>query len=120
MPPSGEALRASGTARFALTVDTGRIVATQDAPDATIALEVPRPNPATREAVLDFSVGQSGHARLSVVDVQGREVLVVFDGAREPGPGSTVLNVSGLAAGVYMVRLDAGGHIATQRFVVSR
>ncbi|MBL7774919.1 MAG: hypothetical protein JNK89_02905, partial [Saprospiraceae bacterium] len=49
------------------------VVGTQ-APEAAVRLQL-RPNPATDQAVVDFTIVQPGVLRLRVFDLQGREVL---------------------------------------------
>ena len=74
-----------------------------------LALERSVPNPFARSTRLDYEVPTSGHVRLAVYAVTGQRLRVLVDGEREAGRGSATLDGRGLAAGIYYVRLDAGG-----------
>ncbi|MEM1042501.1 MAG: T9SS type A sorting domain-containing protein [Bacteroidota bacterium] len=67
------------------------------------------PNPFSASATVPFELGEAGPARLSVVDVLGREVAVLHEGALAAGAHRAVLSGSRLASGVYLVVLEAGG-----------
>lgn len=71
------------------------------------------PNPAaSRLAVAVVGVG-SARVRVAVLDALGRRVAAV-EGAR------TELDVSGLAPGLYVVRAEADGRVATRTVAVAR
>ena len=81
------------------------------------------PNPARARVVIPFSSGRGGHARLTVHDVTGREVALVFEGSLRPGSGQW--NWSGedargvkLAAGVYVVRLATEQGVQARKVVL--
>ncbi len=78
-------------------------------PPATTALYAPAPNPTAGPPV-----------RLAVYDVLGREVARLVDGEQAAGPHVDALDVERLAAGVYVVRLEAGGQVQTQRLTLVR
>ncbi|PAP74947.1 T9SS type A sorting domain-containing protein, partial [Rubrivirga marina] len=86
------------------------------------ALEVTAvaPNPSSSTARVAFAVPTGGRARVSVVDVRGREVAVLVDGVVAAGRHEAVLESAGLAAGVYLVRVEAGGRVATRQAAVIR
>ena len=56
--------------------------------------------------------------RLTLTDVQGREVAVLADGMREAGRYTAALDASDLRAGMYFVRMQAQGVNLTRRLVV--
>ena len=55
-----------------------------------------------------------GHVRLRVLDVTGREVAVVLDDTLDAGEHRPRFDAGALAAGTYLVVLDAGGSLDTQ------
>ena len=67
---------------------------------------------------LTFASPTRTHVRLSLLDVQGREVAVLADGVREPGRYTAALEASDLRAGMYFVRMQAKGVNLTRRLVV--
>ncbi|MGY3089213.1 hypothetical protein ACVWYF_002253 [Hymenobacter sp. UYAg731] len=73
------------------------------------------PNPAHRTATVVLPAGAAGsEVRLVLLDAVGRLVRTHLAPA---GPRAE-LDVSGLPAGIYMLRITAGGRTATQRLVV--
>ena len=58
--------------------------------------------------------------RLTVIDVRGRAVATLVDGPLSAGRHEATLDSRSLAAGVYMVRLEAGGSVVTRQAVVVR
>lgn len=67
------------------------------------------PNPFNPTTVIGFRLSVAGHARLSVVDLVGREVAVLVDGMRPAGEHSIDFNASALPSGIYMYVLESGG-----------
>ncbi len=82
------------------------------------ALEQNYPNPFNPMTIVDFRLSIGGAARLSVVDLLGREVAVVFDQHKPAGKHSVTIDASRLASGVYFYRLTAGTNIAVRKMVV--
>jgi hypothetical protein len=79
------------------------------------------PNPARDHVTVRYAVPPSagGPARLALFDLLGRRVRTV---AAAPGEGRAKrrLDTSGLASGVYVLRLQAGGTAKTRRLTVVR
>ena len=82
-----------------------------------LSLAAPAPNPSRGGAAVRFTT--DGEAvRLSVVDLLGREVAVLADGALSPGAHARRL--PGLASGVYVMRLAGVSEVQAERFTVLR
>lgn len=87
------------------------------------ALERPRPNPSFGGAQLAFTLPAAARVTLDVLDVQGRLVRRVHDGALAAGPHARTWdgrNARGdrVGAGVYFARLaHADGRVVTARLV---
>ncbi|MEM1041320.1 MAG: T9SS type A sorting domain-containing protein [Bacteroidota bacterium] len=94
------------------------------APVATATAEVTGltayPNPTAGRAEVAFALAEAAAVRLVVFDVLGREVAVLAEGAREAGPHTAAFDGSALAAGTYLVRLEAGGVVETQTLTLTR
>ncbi len=73
------------------------------------------PNPFATETTLRFGLAEAGPVRLTVYDVLGREVARLAEQQMEAGPQSVTFEASGLPAGVYLVRLEAGDRVETRR-----
>ena len=74
------------------------------------------PNPATDAVRLSFTAPRSGPAQVLVSDMLGRAVLTQQWSAVE-GTNQFDLNMAGLPAGTYAVRLLAGNTGATLKIV---
>lgn len=81
------------------------------------------PNPVRGQTTFHFTLPRAGRAALRIYDVTGRLIATPFDGARDAGTGSFEWNAAAdgakLTPGVYLARIEAGGHSATQRFVIT-
>lgn len=95
-------------------------VASAPTPDDALSLGPVAPNPVAGRATVSFSLARSGAVSLHLIDLQGRTVRHVADGSYSAGPHSATLDTSGLAAGVYLVRLEAGGAARTVSVTVVR
>ncbi len=85
-----------------------------------VSLSAAYPNPVTGATRLGFTLRDAGPVRLTVHDVLGREVAVLFDGTAAAGPGEVVLDGADLPSGVYIVHLEAGGWMRSRRVTVLR
>ena len=110
---------ASGEARFALRIASARATATGGGTAAVTALGAIAPNPTAGRATVSWTLAEAGPARVAVVDLLGREVAVLADGAFAAGPQRAEVP-AGLAPGVYVVRLQAGATAAAARFTIVR
>ena len=94
-------------------------VALQGEPEAGGVTVRAWPNPTVGRLTVSIEGAAVTEARLSVVDVLGREV-VASTHPLGTGRPSVRLDVSALPAGVYVVRVEAGGETATARVTVVR
>lgn len=88
-----------------------------------LALAAPCPNPVRAGARLAYAIARDGPARLSVVDVQGRELAVLAAGAHARGLYEVAwpLSLGGrpVEAGLYFVRLRSAGEERVRRVIVT-
>ena len=87
---------------------------------AEYALEQSAPNPTSGRAAIPFALPEAGPVRIVVFDVTGRQVATVADGEFAAGVHTASLDASGLAAGTYVYRIEAGDFVATKRLTVVR
>ncbi|HUU56945.1 MAG TPA: T9SS type A sorting domain-containing protein, partial [bacterium] len=76
------------------------------------------PNPATATAKVMITLPGSAAVKVSVYDLAGRKVATVVDRPLVEGENVCEVDVSGMPAGVYVLRLEAGGHVAAKRLAV--
>jgi hypothetical protein len=97
-----------------------------DAPEALPAeftLLQNYPNPFNPQTTIRFALPEAADVIIVVFDALGREVTRLTDGPREAGWHEVTwdaANVSGsaLPSGVYLYRVNAGGHVETRRMVL--
>jgi len=116
--PDGQS--ASGDMILAVTEQTG----VGDQPATGFSLGAVTPNPTASEAGVDFTLGHEARARITVLDLTGREVATLADGIEAAGSHrvSWSGNVAGAraAAGMYFMRYEAAGTTRVRRFVLLR
>ena len=98
------------------------IVASESAPSiAGLAISAAYPNPATTAGRIDLTLDRAMMVSVRVYDVTGRQVATLVDG-REVGAGTTTLSLdtARLASGVYVLRVEADGQVASRRLTVTR
>ncbi|RJP73056.1 MAG: T9SS C-terminal target domain-containing protein, partial [Candidatus Zixiibacteriota bacterium] len=76
------------------------------------------PNPFNPETAIGYRLPASGRVHLRVYDTAGREVATLVNGWQEAGVYQVTFDGSGLASGVYLVRMEAGDFTATQKMVL--
>ncbi len=94
-----------------------------DEPVATVevlTLEAPHPNPLRSGATVSFMLPEAENATLELFDLLGRRVATLAEGPHAAGSHAARLDAAALPSGVYVLRLTAGGHSATQRVTVVR
>ena len=110
---SGLAWDVSAAPAWALTGSAARSAAAVEATGAY-------PNPFSGRTAIRFALEEAGDVRLAVYDVTGREVAALADGPAEAGQHAATFEADGLAAGVYVWRLVADGHVETGRITLVR
>jgi len=136
-PQSGEVVAAvpdldgNGIAEVAFGVRDGRLIllhggnpvpsgAGPGAAPAELALAAPAPNPARNHSILRYALPEASDVRLVLYDALGRAVWRHAAPAQPAGAHAVALDAGALAAGVYVLRLDAGGEAVVRRMVVAR
>lgn len=89
-----------------------------------LAFSPPAPNPASRATTLRFALPAAAAARLAILDVGGRTVRTLSDGAQAAGAHAIRWDLRDdagrpVAAGLYFARLESGGRTGTQRLAVT-
>jgi hypothetical protein len=98
---------------------SGFAASTEAAVPETYAFRAPAPNPAADGAQLRFAVPEPADVRFEVYDALGRRVARLAEVRYEPGEHEVTLETGGLAGGVYVVQMTAGGFQHTHRFTVA-
>jgi len=86
------------------------------------ALSAVYPNPSRGPARMTYDLPRNANVRLTVVDLQGREVVRLEDGEHSAGRHVTVWDGrtgrDRAPAGMYFARLDVAGKHFSRRFVL--
>jgi uncharacterized repeat protein (TIGR02543 family) len=105
----------SVTATFEASTGVG------DRPAAALALDPARPSPMRGTGQIGFVLPREARARLSVLDLQGREIAVLADGVFPAGRHTATWDGrtewGSAPAGLYFVRLLTEGRVLSQRLV---
>jgi hypothetical protein len=104
-----------GTARLGVATEPGSQPGGQ-----VLAVEAVHPHPVREAATLRLTIPEGQPYRLRLFDLLGRERAPLANGVAGPGPLAVPLDVRGLPAGVYLVRLEAGGVAHTRKLTVTR
>lgn len=97
-------------------------------PSTTAGVEGPRPgaapialaaepNPFRDETLVRFTLPAGGPVRAEVLDVGGRRVRELLDRALPAGEHTVTFGAAGLPAGVYLVRVEAGGQVSWSKVI---
>ena len=84
------------------------------------ALHAVVPNPVSGVGMVRYALPEASEVSLVVYDLLGREVVQLTSGSQAAGLHSVALDPANLPSGVYLVRLQAGSFVATERFAVAR
>ncbi|HEX9953121.1 MAG TPA: hypothetical protein VGB53_15230 [Rubricoccaceae bacterium] len=83
--------------------------------DQAVRLGAPSPNPFSGRAVVRYAMPAGTRLRATLLDVLGREIAVLTDGPTLAAEGEIAVDGTGLAPGVYRVRVvvPGGEHFVT-------
>jgi len=84
------------------------------------ALRQNYPNPFNPVTTIAYSVPNDGAVTLTVFDLLGREVSVLFSGYARAGHHTASFDASHLSSGVYLYRLTNGSFSAARKMVLQR
>ena len=105
--------------RIRIVEGQGIATATEALPEVAhgVALLGNAPNPFRAATTVSFQLSEAGEVEVAVFDVLGRRVRTLADSFLSAGTHRVSFEASGLPAGLYVVRLRAGGAVETQRVV---
>jgi hypothetical protein len=89
---------------------------TNNAPVRSFDLLQNYPNPFNPSTTIEFTVSQTGYARLAVTDMAGREVAVLFTGQVRAGVAmKAVFNASQYGSEIFIARLTCNGSAISKK-----
>jgi ELWxxDGT repeat protein len=78
------------------------------------------PNPCTGAARLSYKINDKGYLITDMYAMSGMRIKRLMNEEKMPGEYEMRIDVSDLAAGVYLIRIKAGGQIELRKLVVMR
>jgi hypothetical protein len=85
----------------------------------SFALYAPKPNPASRDVKIAYSLPSRCKAELYIYNASGR-IMTKYTEEKEAGYYEYLWNSREIPNGVYIVRLTANNNLCTQKLVISR
>jgi hypothetical protein len=76
------------------------------------------PNPFNPTTAIRYQLSAVSHVNLRVFDISGRTVATLAEGMRDAGPHEVTFDGSGLATGLYFVRMQAGDLNTIQKMML--
>jgi ligand-binding sensor domain-containing protein len=78
------------------------------------------PNPATGECMVRFELDRGARVEIGVVDLLGRTVRSVDAGERPAGANALAIDLDGIGAGTYFIKLVRGDRVEYLRLTIAR
>src|SRR5215831_2935614 len=76
------------------------------------------PNPVQTTAFINYDLGQDGDVTLAILDNHGKLIRTLFHGYADAGTHSLSMDRSGLAAGIYFIRMETQAGNMTSKMLV--
>jgi hypothetical protein len=108
----------NGTTNKNAVIEIKSPVSVQSAKPVSLELLQNYPNPFNPETVIGFSLPQTSHVKLEILDLSGRTVAELVNETRPAGHHNVRFAAIGLASGVYMYRLTAGPTVITRKLTL--
>jgi len=96
------------------------IAARRESAPGAFSLAQNWPNPFNPETVISFVLGMDEEVSLRIYNLRGQMVASLVEGWRPAGEHHVRWRPQGLAAGIYIARLQAGTFTASRRLVLAK
>jgi len=84
----------------------------------SISLSKAYPNPFNPSTTIDVNLHQDGFTSVKVYDLMGHQVAVLAEGYMSANTYSLTWDAKDIPSGLYMVRAEAAGNIATEKLML--
>ena len=85
-----------------------------------LAIHGNSPNPFRERTTLTIEIPESGHAQITIWDVTGARIAVIFEGELLEGRHEIPIVLSQVPSGVYFARIQTAEGVAAHRMTVAR
>ena len=82
------------------------------------ALSSSYPNPFNPSTSMDLSLNESGYVSVKVYNVMGQVVSTLIDGSMDAGYHTLTWNADNMPSGMYLVRVQSGNNVETQKLML--
>lgn len=106
--------------RFTIHKFTDVSVDADAPPPASFELQQSYPNPAMTNTTIRYKVPKAGRVIIELVDIVGHRVATLVDRHHAPGHYEVAVDVSTLAAGTYLYRLQAASWRQSREMTILR
>ena len=89
-------------------------------PIATFRLDPPYPNPFNGQTSITINIQATEYTKLSVFDLMGREIEILFEGELSPGPHAFRWEAQAFSTGTYLLRASSEHSSITQTVLLLR
>ncbi|WP_421752077.1 Omp28-related outer membrane protein [Croceimicrobium sp.] len=76
------------------------------------------PNPAQDHLNIDLNLSADAQVKIKVLDIAGRELMILSDGPLHSGETKLNVSVEALPAGTYFIELNVDGTVFTEKLMV--
>ncbi|MDC0145353.1 T9SS type A sorting domain-containing protein [bacterium] len=76
------------------------------------------PNPFNPTTTIEFSASEAGYASVKIYNLMGQVVGVLMDGMVDAKTYNLTWNAKDLSSGVYMIKAESNGNVATQKVML--
>ncbi len=103
-----------------ITTDRQSLMVTKRLEESTTQLYQNSPNPVTSLTNIAYSLAAASKVRLSIIDLNGKEVLVLKDTWQDKGVYTVQASASTLCNGMYFSRLQTSDAMIVKKLVVQK
>ncbi|MDG5767104.1 SusE domain-containing protein [Balneolales bacterium ANBcel1] len=75
------------------------------------------PNPFNPSTQIRFALPEQSHVNITVYNVLGQRITTLLNETRASGWHEVTFDASGLSSGVFLYRIEAGGHVETRQMM---
>ncbi len=76
------------------------------------------PNPANQNTRIDYGIPNNAKVDLVLLDLMGKQIKILVSDTKNAGNYTYELNVTDLAKGIYIYKMNSGNYVEVKRLVV--
>jgi len=110
--------KASQGERFGLTVRPASVGNEEELSPYSFTLDQNYPNPFNPSTTITYSLESPSNIQLIVYDALGREINTLYEGYKDAGKYTTILNAHNLSSGLYYLILETETNRLTRKLLL--